>query len=198
MIIYINKMKIFVVLLLLAVANEALSRRVNSKLGRRLTAPATMRANNMHYNLTVSNMADLAAAGNPVCGWPWVGANNQVWDVQLHPDNGAYNASAMNKWTFRTMSGGGHHYFYLAATRTGGRRNLSIEAWRADDSVIWEYAASSHAFRNKEHGKIDFGNGYAQGTTAKCDGNRSNAWNDRERFEVKWVHADRASHWVDS
>ena len=127
-------MKTIVVLLILAVANEALSRKVNRTLGRRLQAPATMRANNMHYNLTVSNMADLAAAGNPVCGWPWVGANNQVWDVQLHPDNGAYNASAMNKWTFRSMSGGGHHYFYLAAAVCAN--DPSLRAWAATTLLL--------------------------------------------------------------
>merc|ERR1712007_321227 len=104
-----KKMKVLVALLLLTVSLEVLgkTRRLLKKHGRSLTL-ASMRCENKEYGLTLSNMQDRAVAGNMVVGWPWAGYNNQVWDVQLHPDNGAYNAAGVNQWTFRTMSGGGN------------------------------------------------------------------------------------------
>merc|ERR1711907_925228 len=101
-----------------------------------------------------------------VCGLIWQNTTNQIWDVQLHPDNGPYNPQAMNKWTFRTMSDGGSAFFYLSATKVGPRNNLSIESWRGDASQIWLYDAKSGAFKNKALGKVDFGNGYKAGKIA--------------------------------
>ena len=163
-------------------------------MGRSLAYVATMRTTNLHYNLTISNNGNNPTAGNVVSGWKWVGKENQVWDVQLHPTNGAYNDKGDNKWTYRSMSGGGATRLYL----TSLNKKLTIEEYTSADSAMWVFNVVSGAFRSKSDGKVDFGSGYKAGTQAKCDGFHSKAWNTKEKFEIKWVHNKGGNDWVDT
>merc|ERR1711990_1378302 len=159
-----KKMRVLVALLLLQVASMALSRRVNRLLGRRLTATAFYVSND-NYGLALSNMQDIGAAGNPVCGWPWAGYNNQVWDLQVWYQT-TYNAHGVTKYSMRSYSGSGA--YVLQSTN----RRLTIESWTGHDNQAWEYDTRR--------------------TQARCDGNRSSAWNDSERWTVAWVRATGA------
>ena len=192
-------MKVLVALLLLSVSIQVMAggkRLLKKQKGRRLTV-ATMRVSNLQYNLSLSNNQDLQVAGNPVVGWQWMGYNNQVWDVQLHSSNGAYNAAGTNKWTFRSLSGGGNAWLMLTAKTSGSHRVLSIETYTNDDSQTFEYEVSRQTFRSLRHGKIDFGHGYTPGDQARLDGFHSGAWSDTERWSVHWVQAAGAGTWVD-
>merc|ERR1712110_1405575 len=123
---------------------------------------------NDNYNLALSNNGDVGAAGNPVVGWQWVGLNNQVWDLQVWYQT-TYNAHGVTKYSMRSYSPGN---FVLQST--------------------------NRALRSFTDGKIDFGRGYVAGQPAHCDGHRSSAWNDSERWTVAWVHATGAGHWAAS
>merc|ERR1712146_362421 len=85
--------------------------------------------------------------------------------------------SCITKYSMRSYSPGN---FVLTSTN----RALTIEAWTGHDNQAWEYDTRSRALRSFTDGKIDFGRGYVAGQQAHCDGHRSSAWNDSERWTV--------------